>query len=677
MTDSLSADMRTVKEQMLAPLLEQPDIHRAGRLRASLLPDGSWPDVDYADQDRAVWKTPRHLGNLLILSRAYKASTSDLRDDSDLRRAIFSALDYWLGHDFTNPNWWYNQIGVPGTLSQILLLLDEELSSDQRQKGLEILSRAELSMTGQNLVWVADISARRGLLENDPDLVDASFQRIAAEIRMTMEEGIQPDYSFHQHGACLYSHGYGAGFASDCSRIAALLADTRFAFADERIDLLSRLILDGHQWFTRGIYQDFGAIGREISRSNHTARYLRRVVDNMLALPSGRKEEFDGLAARLRDEDAPPLVGNRHFWRADIMTHHRPSYYASARMHTDRLFNTDLPCNEEGLKSHHIADGATCILRSGREYHDIYPVWDWQRIPGTTVELTPGLVGEVRRRGSTSFGGGVSDGRYGLAAFDFERDGLTARKFWAFFDDEFVCLGTGISSSSENLIVTTVNQCHLQGEVAASTGMLPSGRHVLENPAWVHHDGVAYLFPEPAAIHLHNETRRGSWWEINHSASKEEIARDLFTLWIDHGAGSQNGTYAYIVAPDMPLSALEKGRTPPITILANSPDLQAAHHSELGIIGVVFYRPGDLEIEPGWKIGVDKPCLLLMRRTEEELTLSLSNPENRQLDVVVEISQRLAGDDVEGTDGNSQVRFVLPDGMHAGQSVSRTWRVRN
>jgi len=42
----------------------------------------------------------------------------------------------------------------------------------------------------------------------------------------------------------------------------------------------------------------------------------------------------------------------------------------------------------------------------------------------------------------------VSDGSYGLAACDFERDGLTARKSWFFFDDEIVCLGAGIMAAA-------------------------------------------------------------------------------------------------------------------------------------------------------------------------------------------------------------------------------------
>ena len=58
-----------------------------------------------------------------------------------------------------------------------------------------------------------------GLADN-PDLVAAAFRRIADEIRVSAEEGIQADFSFHQHGPCLYNHGYGSGFSTDGSAIA-------------------------------------------------------------------------------------------------------------------------------------------------------------------------------------------------------------------------------------------------------------------------------------------------------------------------------------------------------------------------------------------------------------------------------------------------------------------------
>lgn len=680
-------DLQTIKQRMLAPLIDAPDARHARVLLDNLSADGTWPDIDYACQDPAYWKTVYHLHNLLVLARVYRSSGSSLSGDAGLKRQIFAALDHWLKNDFTNPNWWYNQIGAPGQLSQILLLLDDgsegrehrensaSLTSARLEKGLEILRRAELGLTGQNLVWVADITARRALLEDDPALIQTAFQRIADEIRVSFEEGIQPDFSFHQHGDCLYSHGYGAGFASDCSRIAALLAGTRFAFSQEKVDLLTSLILDGHQWYARGIWQDFGAIGRELVRSGHTAAFLRQVVPHLLPLPTGRESELRALQSRLGDENIVPLVGNRHFWRSDIMAHHRPSFYASARMFSDRLLNTDQPCNREALKSHHIADGTTCLLRTGREYFDIFPVWDWQKIPGTTVALTPDMAGDLCRRGSRPFAGGVSDGVSGLAAFDFERDGLAARKCYLFLDDEFVCLGAGIDYPEEHPVITTVNQCHLQGEVATSAGPLSSGHHAFSELDWVHHDDVAYFFPTPSKICLENEKRTGSWQEISAYSSEGPAEHDVFTLWLDHESSPTNATYAYVVAPGMELSAVQNGTTPDIEILANNPELQAAQHRVRGITGAAFYQPGTLEIESGWTISVDQPCLLLLRKSERQLTISLSNPRNEELRVVVEVSQSLSGDGVEVTDGCSQVSFDLPDGMEAGQSQTRVLQV--
>jgi chondroitin AC lyase len=680
-------DLQTLKQRMLAPLIDAPDARHARALLDNLSNDGTWPDVDYACQDPAYWKTVHHLYNLLVLARVYRSSGSPLSGDADLERGIFTALDHWLNNDFTNPNWWYNQIGAPGQLSQILLLLDEDAESrDSREnpasltsarlgKGLEILRRAELGMTGQNLVWVADITARRALLEDNPELIQDAFQRIADEIRVSFEEGIQPDFSFHQHGDCLYSHGYGAGFAGDCSRIAALLAGTRFAFPQGKIDLLTALILDGHQWYARGIWQDFGAIGRELVRPGHTAAFLRQIVPHLLALPTGRKPELRALQSRLNDEEAAPLVGNRHFWCSDIMTHHRPSFYASARMYSDRLLNTDQPCNQEALKSHHIADGTTCLLRTGREYFDIFPVWDWQKIPGTTVALTPDMAGDLCRRGSRPFAGGVSNGVSGLAAFDFERDGLTARKCYLFLDDEFVCLGAGIDYPEEHPVITTVNQCHLQGEVTTPAGPLALGHHIFSELAWVHHDDVAYFFPTPSKVCLENEERTGSWQEISSYSSEGSAEHKVFTLWLDHGPQPANATYAYVVAPGMKRSAVQNGATPDIGILVNNPELQAARHRTQRVTGAAFYQPGSLEIELGWTISVDQPCLLLLRQGEDELSISLANPKNEELRLVVEVSQLLSGDGIETADADSQISFHLPGGMEAGQSQTRVLQI--
>lgn len=678
----LPEDMRTVKRRLVAPLVsDPPDPAEVGKLLRKQRRDGSWPDVDYANQDTTHWKPIEHLRNCLVMAQAYAGPKSSLKADAGLRSGLNRGLNYWLKHDFRRP-WWFDSIGITSVLGNAMLLFEDELTERQLADGAKILSRATLSATGQNLVWMSSITAVRGILQRDPDLVSKAYAHIASEIRISKGEGIQQDFSFHQHGPCLYNHGYGAGFASDCSRLAGLVADTAFAFSQEKIDILSSYVLEGSQWLARGSTPEYGAKGREITREGASAGYLARVARNMRRLPTGRDAEFRDLAARASDRKAPPLVGNRHFWCSDIMVHHRPGFMASARMHSVRIANTDgLSGCDEGQQSHHLSDGCNYLYRTGREYVDIFPVWDWRKVPGTTVEQLPEEMGEPRRTGTTAFVGGVTDGACGLAAFDFERDGLVARKAWFFFGDQYVCLGAGIGSSSGHPVATTVNQCHLAGRTAfLSDGKretLDRGARRLGGPTWVHHDRVGYIFPEAADLHLSCQNQTGSWWRISTQRSDRQVRHPVFKLWIDHGTSPSDAGYAYVVAPGV--SATEARRLAgslPVTVLANDADLQAVRQGRLGVTGIAFYRPGETEFARGLSLGVDRACLVLVQKRGGRFTASVSNPRNRKLKVTLTVGLRLSGPKARQLkSGQTRLTFDLPGGMDAGKSVTQTYDV--
>jgi len=672
-------DLQIVRRRLLRPLLTPVDCAEAKRLSRSIGRGGHWPDVDYRDMSTVNWRPMQHLTRLGIMARAFVAPGSELRESAPLGKAISRGLDYWLKHDFRRP-WWYEEIGTPMAMSQILLLMDGHLLTEQREGGIEILKRSRLTATGQNLVWLSSIVARRGILQRDPGVVAEAYRYIAGEIRISKGEGVQHDFSFHQHGPCLYNHGYGAGFASDCARLAVLVSGTQFAFPPDRVEILTRYILDGSQWFARGPAPEYGAKGREITRRGASVRYLSQASRNLMRLPTGRRDELEALARRSAGRQAPPLVGNRHFWRSDIMAHHRPAYYASARMHSVRNVNTDgLSGCEEGLRSHHLADGTSYLYRTGREYVDIFPAWDWQRVPGTTVELGPAQSGEPRRKGTTAFVGGVSNGMYGLAAFDFERDGLRARKSWFFFDSEYVCLGAGISCSSRAQVVTTLNQCHLRGRVTVAGGGRPHrlemGDHSLEGPAWVHHDRVAYVFPQGPRIGVRTGVQTGSWKEISNQSSAETVSHEVFSAWIEHGEGQVGQGYAYAVVPGMPVSGVRAyAERPPFDISSNTPGLQAVRHRRLRICGLAFYQPGEAQVSRSLTLRADRACLVLVRELRGGVELSVANPRNRKLTVALDLNRELKGEGARKRSGGrgTRVTFHLPGGPLAGQSVTRT-----
>lgn len=168
--------------------------------------------------------------------------------------------------------------------------------------------------------------------------------------------------------------------------------------------------------------------------------------------------------------------------------------------------------------NHHKGDGANFLSVEGDEYLNIWPVYDWQKIPGATILHKPELppANKVLMTGVTGFVGAVTDGEYGAVAFDFisPHDFTRARKGWFFFDETYVCLGSGIESPSRTLpVVTTINQALLKGGVKVSYGgteeTLEKGKHQIKNAKWVFHNGTGYYFPDSTTVQLSNQEKSG------------------------------------------------------------------------------------------------------------------------------------------------------------------------
>lgn len=595
---------------------------------------------------------------------------------------MLKAYDAWLTRDPQSANWWYNRIGAPLNFSRVMLLAESALDEKRLAGGLRILSRAALGMTGQNLVWVADVTIARGCLAQDANLVAEAFRRIEEEIRYTTGEGIQRDNSFHQHGEQLYSGGYGRGFAADCARLARLAHGTAFEFNAAKVDILSAYVLDGQQWFVRGKTFDFSVCGREISRRGAgSAVSLSGACRDLAALQADHRSEFHVMAHRIEDGagSVAAFVGNRHFWRSDIMCHHRPTFYASVRMTSSRLLQTET-CNAENLHGERLADGVMFLYRRGDEYSGVFPVWDWRRLPGITGEMTPAQPG-IRngQRGKRAFVGGVSDGAHGLAAMQFEREGLTAHKAWFFLDREVVCLGSGITSKSENPVVTCVNQCLLRGDVqVAQSGeprVLPAvGDHVFKRADWVHHDDVGYVFSTGGRVTVSCAPRTGTWHDINRQYPETDVSLGVFGLRLEHGVRADGEAYVYAVVPGVPVKELAGYVDDvPYRIVCNRPDLQAVAHPGRGFVGAVFGAACDLPSSHAYRLAVDRPCLVLLREIDGALLVAVAEPTGSHSELTVALSGRREGEGASwnARRGKTEVRFALPGGELAGSTVTR------
>ncbi|MCX7045898.1 MAG: polysaccharide lyase 8 family protein [Candidatus Sumerlaeota bacterium] len=630
-------DFDLLTKQYKDYIFERGGARDAKNLAQSLQADGSWRDVNYQDKTRGGWQAYAHLTRVYSMVREYKNPQAASRKDAALGRAIHLALGYWLKNDFQNPNWWYNTIGVPMVTGDIAILMQDELTPDERAIMVnKIMPRGKIGMTGQNRVWVASITLVRGMLLKDRALVLEAARVIGEEIRVTKQEGIQPDFSFHQHGAQQQFGNYGLAFAHSAVSWLKVFSGTPFAYPKEKMDIVHDYLIQGEAWVVWKGRMDFSSCGRQLGRGTQASkgRSVADAMERMKTVDTARAKEYEAFLKRNQEGAVNDLIGNRNFWRSDYMIQRRPGFYASVKMCSRRVIGGEI-VNSENMSGYHLADGAVFIYCAGAEYEDIQPVWDWRMIPGTTCAPRPG--GPLRLTKSyhidSDFVGGVSDGQIGCAALDYVRDGVKARKAWFFLDDAIACLGAGIVSDAAEPVVTTINQCWLKGDVLVcengKSRKLERGDHRLPNIEWVWHDGVGYVFPNPSKVRISLGEQHGSWRKVEEKphVSDADLKGPVFLLAIEHGVRPRSAGYAYLELPGVKPEAMpEKAKQPGIALLSNTPRLQAVCNAQGNVTQAAFYEPGALDTRNAQTITAEQPCLLMLNGDGATPSITVSDP---------------------------------------------------
>ncbi len=258
---STDADLATVRGRYVRSVLPDGDAAieavnaESAKYASSLAADGSWDDIKYVDAARSRWMNGEHLNRMLVMAKSARVARNGGHPDQVLEGKILLALKWWTDHDYQNPNWWWNEIGVPELLGEIGSLLGPQLPDDAREKVVTIMKRSDWKKlmvgtspwTGANLTWSTGITVVRGCLENDPVPVEESFKRMFEEIVIMPQpkDGMQQDYSFHQHGVQLYNGGYGLDFANDVGRFISYSWGTRFQIPPDRMTSIQRLSAGG------------------------------------------------------------------------------------------------------------------------------------------------------------------------------------------------------------------------------------------------------------------------------------------------------------------------------------------------------------------------------------------------------------------------------------------------
>lgn len=367
------------------------------------------------------------------------------------------------------------------------------------------------------------------------------------------------------------------------------------------------------------------------------------------------------------------------------------------------------------------------------QYVDIFPVWDFRRLPGTTEELdTPLLPCEgydtwISEMNYTSFVGGSSDGMYGTAAMDVWSGTLRKHGAWLFGDSAFVHMGAGIRCDMPGTDAGTTFANHLlEGAIVVQRGAsgalrdpqtLAPGEYNLTDVQWLFHAryasgtrGTAYIPITSSAATLEAAlvNRTGDWASLGTGSGS--ITRATLTVLARHGACPLNNvSLAYAVMPNVSLPEVEafasslarpslegrpsppRGPGPSVSILSNTHAVQGARMattSEQDLTMAVFWDETSLEL-PG-VVNVSAPCIFQMRRASGghasslaggETTIAVSSPVfTGNMTITLAAGLGLADRSCKLTQGNGQVlvlgddklSFSLPSGDYLGQTQVAT-----
>ncbi len=626
------------------------------------LADGSYKDLDYDSRIKSSWPAFYHLTRLQgDIQVQYWQNDSD-KFEKEIPKYLKS-FNYYLDKDPMSDNWWFNQIGAPRHVALIAIYLYDYLSKEELVKVVNILNRSKITMTGQNRIWLSSNVFYRGVLTKNKVLIIAALKNILEELKIgnKTEEGVQSDYSFHQHGPQQQFGNYGLAYTETMTYWFSVLKNTSLFPSKKQLEVLRDFMLKGQSWVCFNGYMDPGSCGRQFvpDTMKHKVNRLLNCYKKMVKIDKKYSTEYEKfINDNKKKELNNSLSGNRYFYRSDYMIHRRENFILSLKMSSNRVIGAEAG-NGENLKGYHLGDGVSWLMNRNCEwYSNIFPVMNWRLLPGATIPQSEGdlpVLNWSGYRNQSDFVGGVSDGKFGFAAMDFNRDGVTGLKSYFFFNDEAVFLGANLQDKKGRKLSTTVQQC-----LVDKINVIKRKYNVIEA------GNVAYINlknEDEFIFKIHNQS--GSWQDIYRFGSSPEIfKKQVLTIKYDHNKKINN--YSYAIINEFSKQSYYNDNNKlinkklPFKVIANKSTVQGVYYSpnnSVKVVQLVFVKAQKIDT-PFGMISVDKPCLLMIKENVNSKILTISDP-----------TQKINSSITVSIDGKLFI-INLPKGNYTGKSVT-------
>lgn len=707
------SDIRKIKEKLKEAVYDkEADPSKALSLWKE---DGSFEGIEYFNPDRMVWNAKDHVDYVRTMLKAVYTEGNQYYGDKEIKEKIKKSLEFWAtGGRVECDNWWQQEIGIPGVVSDILILNPEELTDEVRavlnaeaakgsifnEKITDRITERPVSNTGANLTDKLLTSFKIDIAtENEAELYDGLhllenelrvFEKIRTDEFGEDSDGIKADYSFHQHVDQIQSGSYGDVMVGGAAKIISYIKGTKYKLSDYALNEFTNFLLDGQQWMTYKGYMELTTAGRHITRPDAIKGMKNNILKAVEALEGNTQIERYGELMEMKKNrlgEGDVFEGNRHFWLSDYMSHNRNGYHLGIKLASSRTKCGEV-VNNENLLGYYLSDGVTTLMQDGDEYYNLMPLWDWNRLPGTTTPQG-GLKnlndwaewnGEHlwNWKGNRNFVGGVSDGMYGAAVMDYSRDGLDAHKSWFMFDDRMVALGNNINSYTNMDIYTNINQCVLDGDVTVSKNGKKTNIKVGDSKQkadYILHNGIGYITNAETEVSV--EERENKYEVINLGAAYKDQSekKTVFEIGINHGKKPENASYEYTTvfnADETKMDGIVKKNT--VKVLRNDDKVQAVYDSENKITQAIVWKMDKIEIPGGLTVDANKKCALIIKELPNgEIEITASNPTNEPKDLQLVVNKKLKEDGVnvvKENDSSTRIKFRLNEGIYGGSSTT-------
>ncbi|KAI7894164.1 galactose mutarotase-like domain-containing protein [Mucor mucedo] len=549
-------------------------------------------------------------------------------------------------------------------------------------------------MKGANLLDISSIGISLSLFKNDSSLLRNALTKFYNGVFInsnTFNDGIQSDGSFMQHGGLLYNGNYGKDFINSMISVFIETKGTNLVPPREA-QIAFETLLSGSEWMIMAdsklnkLLWQYSSVGRMISFKYSDEMSTGGVAINIKKLKESAEgwdteAVLDKITDRLnsshvKNANQGNLVGTRYFYNADYMIHRSPSYIATMKMYSSRTVNSEC-VNAQNPRGVHLSDGAIFNYISGDEYLDVFGSWNWELVPGITVDIggTPLRCDSIKFQGKRQFVGGATDGNTGIAVLDFQNpinSNLKFKKTVFFFPSAYaVQVGPLESKNGTAPLVTVLDQRKRNGDIYVAGVLRNTDTNyttVASNSIW--HDNIGYYFPIPEILHVDSKTNFGSWSEIG--ISKGTNKQQLWTSYIKHSSKFTTKLLTqYVVQPNIQQSTfhanINRGAIPiSLDFHANDPQVNAAYSEADKTMGAAFWTPGTYETP--WNsvtITADSACIILLHQiADKTYRLTTADPSHKL--AALKIAIRVGS-------VTKSVTITLPVGPEAGKAVAETY----